>query len=241
MENDKPNTEEKVTIKKSTLWQIIAGILGILLIASIATGGFGLRSGSGIYQGPAQGDSGTVKLAIPSFVPFHGSGSAKINVIEFGDYQCPFCARFFTQTEPQIMKNYVTPGKARFYFMDFAFLGPDSTTLGEGAWCANDQGKYYDYHDYIYGHQGQEGAGWATADKLKAMVSSVSGLDTQKFNSCLDSGKYASRVAQLTELGKGAGVSGTPTTFIGNDKTGYKMLVGAQPFDAFKAAIDAAL
>jgi len=180
----------------------------------------------------------TVKLQIPSFAPSRGSDSAQLNIVEFGDYQCPFCGRFFQQSEPQIKQDYVDTGKAKFYFLDFQFLGPDSQTLGQGAWCANDQGKYYDYHDYIYSHQGQENSGWATPDKLKALAVNISGFDTAKFDSCLDSKKYEARVQQLTQIGQGLGVSGTPTIFIGNDQKEYIYVVREQAYDVFKQVID---
>ena len=179
-----------------------------------------------------------MKVQIPSFAPSKGSDSAQLNIVEFGDYQCPFCERFFQQTEPQILQDYVNTEKAKFYFLDFEFLGPDSQTLGQGAWCANEQEMYYDYHDYIYSHQQEENTGWATADKVKVLASNITGLDTIEFNSCLDSGKYQSRVQQNTELGQSLGVSGTPTVFIGNDQTGYISVVGAQPYDVLKQVID---
>lgn len=179
-----------------------------------------------------------MKVQIPQFAPSKGSNSAQLNIVEFGDYQCPFCEKFFQQNEPQIMQDYVNNGKAKFYFLDFQFLGPDSQTLGQGAWCANEQGKYYDYHDYIYSHQGQENSGWATPDKVKSFAANISGLDSAKFNSCLDSIKYQSRVQQNTQLGQNLGVSGTPTVFIGNDQKGYITVVGAQPYDVVKQIID---
>ena len=126
----------------------------------------------------------------------------------------------------------------RFYFLDFAFLGPDSQTLAEGAWCANDQGKYYDYHDYVYSHQGQENTGWATPDKVKSMVTNISGMDIQLFGTCLDTQKYSFRVQQNTQLGYSVGVSGTPTVFIGNSQIGYVTVVGAQPYALFQQAIE---
>ena len=121
--------------------------------------------------------------------------------------------------------------------MDFAFLGPDSFTLSQGAWCANEQGKYYEYHDYIYSHQGQENTGWATADKVKTLAGNITGLDTTAFNTCLDSGKYQTRVQELTQLGQTSGVSGTPTLFIGNSQKGYTPIVGAQQFSVFQQAL----
>src|SRR5438093_1498126 len=129
----------------------------------------------------------------------------------------------------------------RFYFLDFQFLGPDSQTLGQGAWCANDQGIYYEYNAYVYSHQGQENSGWAAPDKLKVLVSNLSGLDVQRFNSCLDDKTYVSRVQQLTSLGQSLGETGTPTFFIGSNQTGYIMVVGALPFSALQQVIDGQL
>jgi protein-disulfide isomerase len=179
-----------------------------------------------------------VKFQIPSFAPSRGSDSAQLNIVEFGDYQCPFCEKFFQDVEPQIKQGYIDTGKVKFYFLDYQFLGPDSQTLGQGAWCANDQGRYYDYHDYVYSHQGQENSGWATPDKVKTFAANISGLDLQKFNSCLDNKKYESLVQQLTGLGQKLGVSGTPAVFIGNNQKGYVSVVGAQPYDVFKQIID---
>ncbi|MDE1828159.1 MAG: DsbA family protein [Candidatus Micrarchaeota archaeon] len=195
----------------------------------------GGSSGSG---GGNSASSGSTNLAIPSYAPFRGSNSSTINFVEFGDYQCPFCERFFQQSEPQVMQNYTNTGKIKFYFLDFQFLGPDSQTLGQGAWCASDQGKYYEYHDYMYSHQGTENSGWATADKVKALATNIAGLNAQQFNSCLDSQKYQSRVQNLTQLGQSSGVSGTPTFFIGNSKKGYVQITGAQPYYAIQQNID---
>ena len=182
--------------------------------------------------------AGSVNFAIPDFVKFRGADSAKINLVEFGDYQCPFCERFFIDSEPQLAKEYIDTGKAKFYFMEVGFLGPDSLTLGQGAWCADDQGKYYQYHDIIYSNQGQEGSGWGSIDKVKAIASKIQGLDTQMFNSCLDRKKYEARDMQLTQFGQRIGVTGTPTMFIGNSELGYIPITGAQPYSTFKQAID---
>ncbi len=176
---------------------------------------------------------GSVNFEIPSFAKFEGSNSATLDVVEFGDYQCPFCEKFFQQTEPPITKDYVNTGKAKFYFLDFAIVGPDSLTLSQGAWCADEQGKYYEYHNYAYSHQGPENSGWGTAEKVKTFASDL-GLDTQKFNSCLDSKKYEPRVQQLYQLGQNLGITGTPTIFVGNEKIGFTKITGAQPYEVFQ-------
>jgi len=248
---------ETVSIKKSTYNKMLVALV-VVLVAFSFTAGFILggagKSTTGTVTAQQQGTQAQqtqqqqqtappskVSFDIPSYVPFKGSASAGVNVIEFGDYQCPFCERFFTQTEPQVTSNYVDTGKVKFYFLDFSFLGPDSLTLGNGAWCANEQNKYYEYHDYIYANQGQENSGWATPDKVKSFVGNISGLDVQKFSSCLDSKKYDSRVQALTSLGQNAGVRGTPSFLIGNPQNGYTLFVGACPYSSFQSALDAEL
>ena len=192
-------------------------------------------------QNLSQQNQSGVKITIPSFAPYRGSDTAKLNLIEFGDYQCPFCERFFLLTETLINANYTNTGKIRFYFFDFQFLGPDSISLGEGAWCANEQGKYYAYHDYVYSHQGQENSGWAMPDKIKSFAANITGLDAQNFGSCLDSKKYLSRVENLTKIGQSVGVTGTPTIFVGNDRIGYNSIVGAYPYGSFQQLINSQL
>jgi len=179
-----------------------------------------------------------VKFQIPSFTPSRGADSSQINIVEFGDYQCPFCEKFFQETEPQIMQHYVNTGKVKFYFEGIEFVGPDSLTLAQGSWCADEQGKYYEYHDQIYSNQGRENSGWGTPDKVKVLAAGITGLDTQKFNACLDSKKYESRVQELTLFAQKAGVTGTPSSFIGSYKEGYISVTGAQPYDVFKQIID---
>lgn len=179
-----------------------------------------------------------IKFQIPSFAPSRGADSAQINIVEFADFQCPFCEKFFKESEPQIMQNYVNTGKVKLYFEGIEFVGPDSLTLAQGSWCADEQGKYYEYHDQFYSNQGRENSGWGTPDKVKVLAAGITGLDTQKFNSCLDSKKYESRVQELTSFAQKAGVTGTPTNFIGNYQKGYIPVVGAQPYDVFKQIID---
>lgn len=185
--------------------------------------------------------AGSVNFDIPQFAKFKGSESAGLNLVEFGDYQCPFCKRFFDQTEPQMMTEYVDSGKAKFYFLDVSIVGQDSLTLGQGSWCADEQEKYFEYHDYMYTNQGQENSGWATPEKIKMLARNISGLDSEKFNACLDSKKYESRSQQLTSFSNQVGLTGTPTMFVGDPQRGYIKITGAQPYSVFKQVIDAHL
>lgn len=235
--------------------------------AVVGTGGATNNTGTGNQQTFPSLDSKQILSSI-SYAPYLGDSKAPISILEFADYQCPYCERSFSQTEPQILSNFVDTGKAKYYFLDFAFLGADSVTLSEGAWCANDQGKYYEYHDYVYSNQGQENSGWGAPDKVKAFVGNIKGIDTQTFNSCLDSKKYESRVTELHQLGADIGVTGTPSTLIiapvsnvdatklsalksssyGQNIDVYYdqsngnvavLIVGALPYDAFDQALSA--
>jgi len=155
--------------------------------------------------------------------------------VEYADYECPFCEKFFTQVFPDLKSKYIDTGKIKWVYQDFAFLGPDSNTAAEASHCAADQNKFWQYHDYLFSHQGAEGSGWATADHQKQFAQAV-GLNTSQFNGCLDSGKYKQEVLDETAAGRNYGVSGTPTVFVNGTP-----VVGAQPVTAFEQAIDAAL
>jgi protein-disulfide isomerase len=185
--------------------------------------------------------AGSVNFDVPKFAKFKGSESAELNLVEFGDYQCPFCKKFFDETEPQIMTEYVDSGKAKFYFLDVSIVGDDSIILAQGSWCADEQEKYWEYHDYMYTNQGEENSGWGTPEKVKMLARNISGLDSEKFNACLDSKKYESRSQQLTSFANQIGLTGTPTMFVGNSERGYIKIIGAQPYEVFKKTINAHL
>jgi len=165
-------------------------------------------------------------------LPALGNPNAPVTIVEWGDYQCPFCERFFTQVEPKILEEYVTTGKARLAFRDFAFLGQESLWSANAARCANEQGKFWEFHDFLYGHQGGENQGAFNKDKLKGFAKELK-LDTAQFNSCMDSDKYSDAVAKDTEAGRAAGVQGTPATFINGI-----LVSGSQPFSNFQQIIE---
>jgi len=239
---------ESVTIKKSTLNRLIIGVT-VAAVVSAFLGGYVLgtettsssetiiKNSKDTADQSSNKIAGSVNFDIPPFARFIGDESAPISIVEFGDYQCPFCKRFFDQTEPQLMQEYVMSGKAKFYFLDFVIVGPDSLTLAEGAWCADEQGKYYQYHDYVYSNQGDENSGWGTPEKVKSFARDL-GLDVEEFSLCLDSKKYEERVQQLTALAQGLGSTGTPSTFIGNEELGFTQITGAQPYAVFQQVLD---
>lgn len=169
-------------------------------------------------------------------LPALGNKGSKVTVVEFADFQCPFCEQWFSQVWPQLKKDYVDTNKIAFYWRDYPFLGTESTDAANAARCANEQGKFWEYHDYLYTHQGQENTGAFSKDNLKKFAADMGGLDTTKFDSCVDSNKYAADAATDLSDGQKATVNGTPTVFVNG-----VAIVGAQPYSAFKSAIDAAL
>lgn len=165
-------------------------------------------------------------------LPLLGNKDAKVTVIEFADFQCPFCKQWFDDTSSQLIKEYVDTGKVKFAFRHYAFLGQESTWAAQASECANDQGKFWEYHDYLYTHQGAENSGAFNKDKLEGFAQQL-GLNVAEFKSCLESDKHADKVAQDLSEGQQAGVSGTPTVFVNG-----MPLVGAQPYATLKQLVD---
>ena len=178
---------------------------------------------------------GTISTAMGS--PILGDPSAPITIVEFGDYQCHQCYNWFHNTKPAITRDYIDTGKANLVFVDMAFLGRDSGPAAQATYCAEDQGKYWEYHDMLYNTQESKiDGGWANTERLKAFAFSM-GLDMELFESCLDSGKYSKRVQYNTQQARDHGVRGTPGFFIvGPD--GQQQIGGAQPFSVFKQVLD---
>jgi len=172
--------------------------------------------------------------------PVLGSPDAPITMIEFGDYQCLNCNRFFHNTEHDILRNYVETGKVKIIFMDFAFIGPDSVIAAQAAHCAQEQGKYWEYHDELYSNWNGENTGWASMNNLKKFAANID-LEHKSFNGCLDSGKYANKVQNNMNIGRQLGVTGTPTFFILKADSDAQKIVGAQPYTTFSAVLDSML
>ncbi|MGQ0791762.1 MAG: DsbA family protein [Nitrosopumilaceae archaeon] len=169
--------------------------------------------------------------------PVEGDEDAPITIIEFGDYQCPKCKAWFQNEKPQITSNYITKGIAKLYFLDSAWLGDDSIAAAQATYCADDQGKFIEYHSTLYNKQAGIQDGWANMDALKQFANDLE-LDAEMFNQCLDSGIYADRVSHNTEVGASLGVVGTPYFFIVGPEGDIKKIAGPQPSIVFDAAIN---
>jgi protein-disulfide isomerase len=171
--------------------------------------------------------------------PVYGNLSAPITIVEFGDFQCHFCGRFAKQTEPLLNTTYFQTGKVNFGFKHFVTHGSDSFNAALASQCANDQGKFWNYYNKLYLNQGEENSGWVSVENLKKFATEISGLDKEKFNSCLDNRQYKSLVESDTQFAFGSGYQGTPTLIIENsDGTDQEVLVGAYPFPSLQVIID---
>lgn len=166
-------------------------------------------------------------------VAVRGSADAPITIVEFSDYQCPFCLTYTQETYPQIIEKYVDTGKVRYIFKDFPLeqLHPQAVKAAEAARCAGDMGKFWEMHETLFNNQST----WAgQEDPIPAFVElgKSIGLDSDALQSCLESDKYLQAVSDNIVEGQVLGVSGTPTFFI----DGYP-IVGARPFELFELAI----
>jgi len=161
-----------------------------------------------------------------------GDQNAPVTIIEYGDFQCPFCGKFFKETESVLREKYIKTGKVKFIYRDFAFLGQESLWAASAARCAGEQGKFWQYHDYLYGNQRGENQGAFNKNNLKSFSVAL-GLDTEKFNICLDSEKYTDLIQKETKAGGESGVQGTPASFINGT-----LYPGALPIATFTQIID---
>jgi len=210
-------------------------ILGIVVISVIVGIAALSSSPSETYDLDMTRTHGDISTAMGS--PILGNPLAPITIVEFGDYQCHQCYNWFHNTKPMIMRDYIETGKANLVFVDFAFLGKDSPKASQATYCADDQGKYWEYHNSLYTSQESKiDSGWANSERLKAFAFNLD-LDMALFNECLDSEKYSKRIQYNSQQARDNGVRGTPGFFIvGPDD--QKQIAGAQPFSVFQRIMD---
>lgn len=198
----------------------------------------GIVSGAAIAFNP--GEQNTESLTKTKLIeggsPILGNPSAPITILEWGDYQCTYCHRFHQSTLSTIEQDFIKTGKVNLIFKDFPLNGPDSVLAAEAAYCANDQGKYWQYHDELYKNWGGENTGWVTRWSLNGFGTTV-GLDLDKFNQCLDEHKYQNKVNALYQFGKEIGIDATPSFLIFNDDDKIIKIRGNQPLQTFLRSI----
>ena len=193
-----------------------------------------------LMQRPAQAAplAGAVSKVKVGDGPSLGKSDAAVTLVEFSDYQCPFCGRFFNQTFAALKTQYIDTGNLRYVFRDFPLdqIHPQARKAAEAAHCAGEQRKYWEMHDTLFKNQRA-----LKVDDLKGYAREL-GLDVNAFGGCLDGGKHAITVGQHHAAGSDLGVTGTPAFFVGKaspdgtiEATSIK---GAQPVVAFRQAID---
>lgn len=232
-----------------------AGILAVLLALAGVLGPAGAGGPNpGGSQGPAASLGTGVGAPLVTLPPIAapavatplaladghalGRSTAPVTVEVWADYQCPYCARFTAQVEPQLIATYVASGQVRFVFRDLAFLGEESRWAAVAARLAEEQGKFWPYHDYLFANQQGENVGSYAIERLQEIASRV-GLDRARFDAGLQLAAARATFAQIrsvmeTDAGR-LGVRSTPTVVV--DGT----VLQANDWATVKAAVDAAL
>ncbi|MDE1842613.1 MAG: DsbA family protein [Thaumarchaeota archaeon] len=190
--------------------------------------------GNPLAMSPMQDNTtqASINLLVDNSSPILGSKDAPITMIEFGDYQCFYCNKFYHTIEPDIVKNYINTGKVRMIFKDFVIIGQDSVNAAHAAHCAQEQGKFWEYHDVLYNNWAGENTGWASSNNLMSFATKM-GLDSNQFSSCMSQSKYISTVQGSLSDAKGLGLTGTPDFFIISPDHSITKIVGAQPYEVF--------
>lgn len=169
--------------------------------------------------------------------PLIGDPNAPITLVEFGDYQCFFCNKYFHETEDSILENYVKTGKVKMLFKDFTIIGQDSVIAAHASHCAEEQGKFWEYHDTLYDHWTGENNGWASSENQLKFAKDL-GLDMEKFAECTSSGKYMEMIQSSSNDAKTLGLTGTPGFFVIGQNNKIIKIPGAQPYDVFIKVFD---
>jgi len=186
-------------------------------------------------QSPVHPVEGSLDLA---GAPLKGNAQAVLTMVEFSDFQCPYCKRHVDTTLPELEKEYVVSGKVRYAFVDFPLesIHPQAFKAAEASHCAEEQQHFWEMHDRLFANQEA-----LTPEDLVGHAKAL-GLDATRFKQCLDSDKYADRIKANVAAGERFGVSGTPAVLLGiSEGTGVKgvrLLVGSLPFSVFKEEID---
>ena len=161
-----------------------------------------------------------------------GNPNAKITIVEFGDYQCTFCYKFHDETMKKINEKYIKTENVNFVYKDFPLNGEQSILASEASYCAQKQGKFWEYHNTLYNKWGGENTGWITENVLLGFARDVR-LNLDEFSQCLANSEFRQKVLNNEQFGKDIGINATPSFLIFNDDEVYR-IIGAQPFEKFE-------
>jgi len=263
--NTNNSNGDKITVKKSTYNNLLRGIVAAIAIATFF-GGYTIGTmdnNSSVTTEELEKiiSEIEIKTTQPSQVPTQqptprgtqiyevsidddpvkGDPNAPVTIIEFSDFQCPFCSRFYSQTLPLLEENYIDTGKIKLVFKDLPLdnLHPNARATHIAAECANEQGKFWEYHDILFEKQSQwQSLSPSNLDTTLTNFAAGLGMQSTDFQACVESQEIADEVNDDTLDAASYGITGTPTFFIGNEENGYVKIVGAQPFTVFKTMID---
>ena len=222
-----------------------AGITSVsIIVVFLAFGILNNEPELAVEPTPMIQESGPAKITINTFMengsPILGDPSAPVTLVEFGDYQCYFCNQFFHTTEDDLFKNYVETGKVKVIFKDYTIIGPDSIAAAHATHCADEQGKFWEYHDTLYDHWTGENNGWASSENLLQFARNI-GLDIDEFSNCMLDSKYTSVITNSNQDAKDLGLTGTPAFFIIGPDNKITKIGGAQPYDIFERIFNSEL
>lgn len=212
---------------------VVAGLLiaGAVMYAGMGSKGAVTAGSLGGQAAVGTGESGTKAVLenLEDDDPLLGNPNAPVTIVEFGDFQCPFCKRLFETTEQEVIEKYVKTGKAKLIYRDFPLssIHAMAQKAAEASECADEQGKFWPYHDLLYGRQDR-----LSAENFKAWAKEL-GLNGAQFDACLDTGKFKDEVGNDFQAGQRAGISGTPATFVNG-----RIITGAVPFAQFEQIIE---
>jgi len=257
------NDTNNVMIKKSTFTGLIIALTVVIAISAFFAGSYITNLDSDKItqsdlnaaiskleskiesnpQSSSKSSTPPIKVSIDDD-PMKGDPNAPITIIEFSDYECPFCGRFYTQTLPLIEENYINTGKVNFVYRDFPIqsIHRNAATAAVAAECADDQETFWPFHDMIFENKNT----WAALEGVNLLneferYAVILGLNTEEFIACLESQKHLDEVRKDLQDGQNYGITGTPGFFIGSDKNGYVKVVGAQPYQSFEKILDGML
>jgi protein-disulfide isomerase len=206
-------------------FSLIIGVVALTVVIVSVFAILGQGSSGAAPQNPAEVSSD--KSAGPTDAP--------VVVVEYADFQCPYCKQFATGPELELRQEYVDIGKARFVFRHLAFIGPESLWAANAAECANEQNRFWDYHDKLFQEQDGENEGTFSRDNLKRFAAEL-GLNTQQFNQCVDSDKYQAKVQQDIDEAQRLGVRSTPTLFVNG-----QLIRNGSDYQVLQTAVETAL
>ena len=212
---------------------------GPWLLAIVVLGAVGAFAAILAVSLLTQGDNTIERLeGIPVEGRTRGDPDAPVTIIEFADFQCPACGLFSQTTGNDIEEEYVATGLVRFEFRNMAFIGPESQAAAEAALCANEQGKFWEYHDKLFQRQEGENRGAFSDDRLRRFAEDLE-LDPDLFDTCLAGTENEQTVLDETDAAGDAGVESTPYFFVQvTGSTDVERVKGGKPFDEFSRIIE---